>query len=257
MRYWFTLFLLCTLSTIHAIQTRVPFNLLEYILPPHPIILEAGGHIGQDTKWMAELWHNGTIHSFEPHYHCFEILKNATIGYPNVALYPIALSNKSGIVSFYVDGKQGGASSLLRPTDDINNTYFHIDLSKTTTVSCTTIDLWAQENNISIIDFFWIDVEGNELQLLQGAEKILENVRAIYTEVNLRTFWHGCTQYHILKKWLSQKGFTEVWTDLLKGWNGNVVFVNNAYKHLLSNWKGEKGEIPEESHYLNHRLKRK
>lgn len=50
----------------------------EYIaqfLPPNPIIIEAGAHIGRDTKKMARQWPNAHIHAFEPVPALFEILK--------------------------------------------------------------------------------------------------------------------------------------------------------------------------------------
>ncbi len=224
------------------------------VLPNNPIILEAGGHIGQDTQWMAQLWPNGTIHVFEPHPDCLKILQTRTEKFKNVLLYPIALSNIIGEVSLFLDGGDGGASSLLKPLDHINKAYFHCDLKKPYSVTCTTVDEWAKSNKVSTIDFFWIDVEGNELQLLEGASKLLDQVRVIYTEVNLREFWHNCTMYSELKTWLKKKGFTETWSDLAPNWNGNVVFINDKYKHLIKDYIKEEGENPLKSTYLTNTI---
>ena len=234
----------------HTIITKVPFKLLEMALPNNPIILEAGGHIGQDTRWMATLWQDGTLHVFEPHPDSYKKLRIATENFQNVELYHMALSNTTGMAPLYLDGGDGGASSLLKPLSHINDAYLHCDLKQPYNATCTTVDEWAESNNVSTIDFFWIDVEGNELQLLQGASEMLDQVRAIYTEVNLREFWHNCTMYNTLKAWLKQKGFTEVWSDLAPNWNGNVVFINDKYKNLIKDYVREKGEDPLKSAYL-------
>jgi len=246
----FVLFNIMYHLSIFSIGTKVPFRLLERVLPANPVVLEAGGHIGQDTRWMAKLWQHGTIHVFEPHPHCYKTLKSIIADLHNVQLYTLALSNTIGELPFYLDGGDGGASSLLKPVDHINKTYFHCDLRQPYHVSCTTIDEWARAYNIPIIDFFWIDVEGNELKLLQGAMEMLPHVRAIYTEVNLQQFWHGCTMYDELKSWLKEKGFTEIWADFLPGWNGNVVFINNKFINSIENYEQEDGEDPSKSEYL-------
>ncbi len=238
-------------SPICAIKTKVPLQLFQKILPNRTAtVLEAGGHVGQDTLWMSYFWPEGTIHVFEPHENCFKIIQNAIQGRSNVILYPLALSNTSGKIPFYVDGQVGGASSLLKPVDHINKLYFHMDINNPIFVDCTTVDEWARANKVPAIDFFWIDVEGNELQLLSGATEMLKTVRAIYIEVNLQRFWHNCTMYEDLKKWMKQQGFSVIWEDLEPGWNGNAVFINNNIIHMVDDYHREFGEYPEDPSFI-------
>ncbi len=222
------LYILLFLTTsIFPVGEKVPFFLLKRLLPDNPIIVEAGAQFGEDTSWMSEMWPKGIIHAFEPLPASFEKLERNTKKYKNVYRHQLALSNKAEKASFYVDGHSGGASSLLRPTDSINKTYFHADLNNPISVECITLDNWAKKNNINKIDFLWLDMEGNELRALQASTEILKTVKIIYTEVNLQEFWHGCVQYKDLKKWLEGNGFKEIWSDIVPKWHGNVLFVKD------------------------------
>ena len=227
MNYNFFLTSLILIANNSFNAAPVPFDVLKRILPANPIILEAGGHIGEDTVWMSEMWPDGQVHSFEPLPISMEKLKSAVSNCNNVKLYQLALSSKKGTMPFYV---ADGASSLNRPTDIINQNHFHADLEHPTYVEVTTLDTWAKENNISRIDFMWLDLEGNELEALKGGLEILKTVKLIYTEVNLQPLWHNIPLYPDVKKWFEEQGFVEIWSDFMPGWNGNVLFYNKNAK---------------------------
>jgi FkbM family methyltransferase len=210
-------------TSLVAIGEAVPWALLRRMLPTNPIILEAGAQFGEDTAWMSQFWPQSTIYAFEPSPESFPSLKEVALNNSNVIATQCALSNLKGEFLFYL---AGGASSLLKPTDSFNNDYFHSDLNNPITVPVTTLDEWAFENNIPYIDFMWLDMEGNELNALQGALNILKNVKLIYTEVNLQRFWENCVMYDELTAWMNDHGFTEIWSDIVPHWHGNVLFMN-------------------------------
>lgn len=213
----------CSYQLLCATGEKVPYALLKRFLPDNPIILEAGAQFGEDTAWMSEFWPAGQIHAFEPFPKAYSQLKLLPNTKKNIFVYNLALSDKKGIFPFYV---ADGASSLLKPTPNINAIYFHADLDHPLMAPTTTIDQWAQENNITHIDFMWLDMEGNEIHALSGALNILKSVKVIYSEVNLLEFWHDCAQYHTLKAWLEKHNFMEVWSDIVPNWHGNVLFIN-------------------------------
>lgn len=221
MRYLKLLLFFVAFSVCEGAE-QAPIDLLVRLLPPHPVILEAGANDGTDTKWMSELWAEGTIHSFEPYPEIYKRLKVVAEGHSNIHIYPLALSNRPGKASFYLSG---GASSLLKHAEPFNRDYFHADLNHPIEVECITIDEWARNCNIASIDFMWLDMEGNELQALNGALDILKKVKVIYTEVNLQRFWEECASYSTLKSWLEDHGFIEIWSDITPDWHGNVLFV--------------------------------
>lgn len=215
--------LLSIYAPLCALGEKVPFSLLRKLLPYDPIVLEAGAQFGEDTAWMSEMWPKGKIYAFEPSPESYPSLAKVAAQHNNIIITQRALSNKIGEFPFYL---AGGASSLLKPTDNINDIYFHSDLEHPIMVPVTTLDTWVRENGITKIDFMWLDMEGNELNALNGGLSILPTVKIIYTEVNLQNFWHGCVRYEQLTAWLEQHGFEKIWEDIVPDWHGNVLFVN-------------------------------
>ena len=202
----------------------VPWDLIKQYLPENPVVIEAGAQFGEDTKIMADMWPSGKLYAFEPMPENYKKLEELAAERDNVFASTYALTNEKKSASFWVCG---GASSLLRPTDGVNSDYFHADLDHPIRVNCITLDEWCRDQGITQADFFWFDMEGNELNALQGAQEILKTVKAIFIEVNLRTFWHGNVLYKDLKNWLTQRGFKEAWSHLVPHWNGNVLFVRD------------------------------
>jgi FkbM family methyltransferase len=221
--YVVLLFLVTQTNITYTLGEAVPYALLKKILPANPIIIEAGAQFGEDTQWMSAFWPQGTIYAFEPSPVSFPSVQDVAANNNNVFAQQLALSNIKGEFAFYL---AGGASSLLKPTESFNNDYFHSDLEHPIIVPVTTLDEWAYDHNISTIDFMWLDMEGNELNALQGALNSLKNVKLIYTEVNLQRFWENCVMYDELTAWMNEHGFIEIWSDIQPHWHGNVLFMN-------------------------------
>lgn len=205
----------------YAADTKVPKDLFVKYLPSNPIILEAGAQFGEDTDWMSELWPQGIIHAFEPLPSNYAALETLAKSKHNIFSYNLALSNKKGTAPFYV---AGGASSLLKPTESINNMYFHADLLNPLIVETVTLDEWASANGISHFDFMWLDMEGNELHVLKSSE-IMKTTTLIYIEVNCQTFWENCARYEEVKSFLNEQGFQEIWVEITPGWQGNALYL--------------------------------
>lgn len=218
-------FSLLTSFLIEAAEQPAPRQLIAQFLPTDPVIVEAGAQFGEDTSWMSKLWPQGKIYAFEPNPASYKHLLEVATKTTNIFPQPLALAKVKGVAAFYV---AGGASSLLKPTDSFNNAYFKADLKNPIMVQTITLEQWARENNVQVIDFLWLDMEGNELNALEGAGPILDTVKAIYTEVNLQQFWHGAVQHKQLEAWLIERGFEKKWEDIVPNWHGNVLFVRKS-----------------------------
>jgi len=216
--------LVCTsMSSLLAHNFHNPNEMLRFVkqfLPENPIILEAGAHYGEDTVNMKSIWPKATMHVFEPLPQSFNKIMKLTKHLPNVMAYNYALSNYIGKTNFYLNPNNDGASSVGKPVDFNKNEFIEIPLE----VSCITLDEWAKVNNVSRIDFMWLDMEGHELYALQHASTILDSVQAIYTEVNYVHTREGACLYTDLKNFLISRGFKEIWKESF-GRFGNALFT--------------------------------
>lgn len=229
------LFFVSLVSSSYAAR-NIDKNLLKKFLPEDSVIVEAGAYYGQDTVELSKLFSKGTIYAFEPVPKVFVKLKETTQGFRNIICFPLALGDKNGQVDIFVsgghyDGFPGSladaSSSLLKPKE-------HLNLCKTITfeekvsVSVVTLDEWIISQNISKIDFLWLDLQGYEYNVLKASPNVLKSLRAIYTEVSLAELYEGLVQYGDLKKFLEQEGFEVAWESQLESYmQKNVLFVRS------------------------------
>lgn len=74
-------------------------------------------------------------------------------------------------------------------------------------------------------DLLVIDIQGAELLALKGAKKILPNINAILTEVNVRELYEGCVLLPDLDAFLKENGFERVYLIMRsRGW-GDAIYV--------------------------------
>lgn len=217
------LFFAIFINTALAIHFNNDDEVLDFVkkfLPKNPIILEAGGFDGADTKRMKSVWPESTSYVFEPLPNSFSKLVKIVADLPNVTLYPYALNSYSGKTHFYINVQNSGASSIGFPADFVANQFNKIPIE----VQCITINDWASKYGIDHVDFIWLDIEGHELYALQASLNILDSVKAIYAEVDYVPIREGGCVYEDLKLFLLQQGFTEMWKSKI-GIQGNALFV--------------------------------
>lgn len=211
------------------------FALIERIIEPDDVILEAGAFDGTDTISLSRMVPDGEVISFEPNPPRYLELVEHAKGLGNVRTFPYALGEKNGMISFYVcygaqnDPAYEGASSALPPSESMEINYQGPRIK----VPCYVLDDWCRDNNQSKIDFMWLDLEGFELQVLKSSPQILSTVKAMYVETNFYEFRKGMTQYKTLYKFLKKKGFRLLSHGYQAGCQGNAVFVRADLYHEI------------------------
>jgi len=207
-------------------------EILQQFLPPNPVIVEAGAFDGHDTQKMAKQWPSSTIHAFEPLPEIYERLVKNTQHLNNVHCHPFALSNHTGSALFYVSekptrpGTASQAGSLHAPKERLQHS--PMIFPRTTTVQTITLEKWANENAIQLIDLLWLDTQGHELAILQSASNILKNIKVVLAEVSFIESYEDQPQYQDVVTWMASHGFEHVGRDfenVSKSFFGNALFV--------------------------------
>ena len=133
------------------------------------VIFDIGANIGYYSIQFGRILENGTVYSFEPMSYQFGVLKRNILlnGLGNVIANKTIISDTpKAIKRIYFSGMSNTGSSSLE-----------IGASDYEDVICTTVDDYCEVNNIGIIDLIKIDVEGHELCVLTGMEKMLNKGR--------------------------------------------------------------------------------
>lgn len=126
--------------------------------------VDVGAHIGYFTLIMASLvGDSGQVYAFEPEPNNFQLLvKNIEInGYRNAVPVCKAVSNINGRAILHVDKLGMGSHSLATIPGSI---LMQVDVQ--------TLDSFFSD--FRTIDFIKVDVEGAEMAVFQGMERIIE-----------------------------------------------------------------------------------
>jgi FkbM family methyltransferase len=202
--------------------------LKEFILnqlPPQPIIIDCGAHIGIDSLELVK-FPESTIYSFEPIPNLYNQLIEKTKNITNITCFNVALSDYDGYADMYVSGGESdGSSSLLKPKEHIND-HPEVTFNEIIKVKCKKLDSWAHENNVTKIDLLWLDMQGAEQRMLCASDRIFNTVSVIHSEVSTRETYEGVQNYNMYKKFLFKKGFKVLIEAIPQGYDmGNVLFV--------------------------------
>lgn len=155
-------------------------SLMNSLVKVGDSVLDVGAQLGYVSSHLARLvGPSGVVHSFEPDPNALLRLR-ATVqanGHSWVLIFPIALGNDEGELSFNV-------SPVLGWSTAVSGSHL-VNLSQIT-VPVTTVDRLASAGRIRRpVTFVKIDVEGYECAVLDGMSELLERDRPfILTEVN-------------------------------------------------------------------------
>ncbi|MDG2991211.1 FkbM family methyltransferase [Candidatus Synechococcus calcipolaris G9] len=176
---------------------------------------------------------------------------------------PIALGRETTEVTLYVT-KNPFCSSLYPPDENFVNRFprvgHHSSLDFTVEIDVMALDDFLDQEKINSIDVLIIDVQGADLDVLQGGQKILaQSVAAIQTEIEFNSLYIGQPLFADVDQFLRANGFslfdfnlayrprTEVFLpppyrrgQLL--W-GDGYYIRDLIKDDSSNWLTQDGKI--------------
>jgi FkbM family methyltransferase len=152
------------------------FNLenLRPLINPDSICIDCGANLGMMTLAMAALAPEGKVYAFEPDSKTFPALQKTVeaSGYSNILLYPFVLG-REGLSGTFVEDAQWRSSSHFVPGDGAYR--------------MVSIDGMELQH----VDFIKIDVEGGELDVLDGARETLIRCKPVVViEFNTFAFVH-------------------------------------------------------------------
>lgn len=147
------------------------------------ILFDVGANVGDYTKLLMDYFPEATIHCFEPAKKTFQKLRE-NVQNSNVILNNMGISDEVTEKRLYYDEEGSGMASLYHRELD----YLGIDFSLSESVRLDTLDNYCKKNNIETIDLLKMDIEGNELKALKGADLLLKQKRI----KNIQIEFGGC-----------------------------------------------------------------
>lgn len=166
--------------------------------------------------------------AFEANPYVFEKYVNApdhaleSVEYRNVAIGSV-----SGLVDFYIPTRFPKGS--LRKANAISSLYPRVSehfAYEVARVRASTLDeaLSGLDCRTAVA---WIDVEGAQRDVIEGAPRFLSRATAIYIEVETMELWAGQTMAHDVSDLLAPFGFVRILRDNLAHVQFNEVYIKN------------------------------
>jgi FkbM family methyltransferase len=189
-------------------------------------IIQLGAHFWQEKEMFLQMGITNFI-LVEPQGWAYEILQSKIDGL-NASVFRCAVSDFEGIGILNADANNlGMSSSLLKPKKHLE-IYPNISFRIKEEVQVKKIENIPFDR--SKYNVLYMDIQGNELRALQGAEStFLKGIDAIYTEVNFIELFENCTLISQLDEYLKTFGFTRVYTNEIEpGVWGDAFYLKSA-----------------------------
>ena len=127
---------------------------------------------------------------------CFDVdeedcLKFNLTSRDGIEFFPYALGKAKEVRKFYKTNHPM-CSSLYEPDDKLLKLYHNLEyahLKETFEIKTITLDEFVEKRQIQYIDFIKIDIQGAELDVFKGAQKCLENILSIVSEVEFEKIY--------------------------------------------------------------------
>jgi FkbM family methyltransferase len=184
----------------------------KYKLSIKGIIHIGAHHASEHNTYLSHNIKN--IIYFEPVKKNYDVLINK-IG-NEFESHNVALGNFEGEVEMYIESDNFGMSCSVLEPSLVTLQYPDIKFTEKEIVKINKLDNYnIDKNSFNMIN---IDVQGYELEVFKGGEKILNNIDYIMTEINRDELYKNCTKIEDLNNFLINYGFELV----EENWAGNT-----------------------------------
>jgi FkbM family methyltransferase len=198
------------------------------------IILDIGGGIGVTVNLFNKAFPTNKILVFEPISDNFKNIKSRFESFSNIEVVNLAVGNVNIKKEINIANRIT-SSSILPLSVDSNSSVFNetnLGQNRIENIEIVKLDDFIPSDNKQI-GVIKIDVQGYEMNVLQGAKETLKRTKLVLLEVSNHDGYVGAEKYFVIDNFLREHNFTLY--DLipsildkgkLKEWD--VIYVNNT-----------------------------
>jgi FkbM family methyltransferase len=151
-------------------SAEVELSFLDRVVRPDAVTVDVGANCGLYTRALARL--SRAVHAFEPSRQMATLLRRTSAA--NVRIHEIALSDRAGEAELLIpQGENGAVHGLASLEPQLARA---VPACAVQPVPVARLDAVVQED----VAFVKIDVEGHELNVLDGATGLLERSRPVF-----------------------------------------------------------------------------
>lgn len=153
--------------------------------------------------------------------------ENQKRGLRNV--FNAVISDREKDVSFYITNN--GASSSLFPLNPLRENYKYIQETESKRFTAISIKTFFQKYDLRPSDYnCWVlDIQGGELDALNGAGELLDNVDVVQCEINYEQLYKDIPHADVVIRFLWSKGFQMTHLKKVNDSWGDALFIQKRY----------------------------
>lgn len=179
------------------------------LLPPEieldgALVVDLGANEGRFSAAVLAVAPGARVIAVEPAPAPRARLEQRLGGNPNVRIVGKAVGREPGTATLHIT-EHDNNSSLRRPHGDAGEVHgAGWGVLEQVDVEVTTLDdLLGDE----VADVLKIDVQGVELDVLRGGERVLSRARAVLLETNFVSYYEGDSTFGVLHEAMQERGF--------------------------------------------------
>tara|TARA_B100002051_G_C16544750_1_gene539399 strand:+ start:48 stop:836 length:789 start_codon:yes stop_codon:yes gene_type:complete len=168
------------------------------------IIFDVGAHIGNTVKKYKSVFPNSKIFAFEPSEKPYQRLLDIFKNDKEILISHYALSNNCNIKTLFLSSSNN-LNSLKKP----NKRAWGFDKKQTIKVETNTINHFCAKNIIKHINILKLDVQGSELDVLEGAKSMLlsQKIDLVYIEWQVVPLYNNHALYYEIGNYMGKFGY--------------------------------------------------
>jgi FkbM family methyltransferase len=194
-------------------------------------VLDVGANEGQFVKVARVLFPQAPILAFEPNPHLRPSLESLISASGAGALLPFACGREPGVLPLYLT-KFSPSASLLQPTELSIPDFPSAEIGESIQVKVERLDDVVRASVLARAPYLLkLDVQGFELEVLQGATGILPDVAVILCEVNAEDFYAGQAGFEQIYLFMREHGFklVDIGEPIRARATGEVLYFDVAF----------------------------
>lgn len=196
----------------HIVETSDdPIEVIRRIFSTHNVntIIDGGASIGDISLKFANYFPKSNVYCFEPYSDFNQFLSKRFNGNERISIFPFALNSANEELNLYINNSKGTNSTLPPASNGVLIYGNQFENTGVEVAKAISLDSWAKQNGIDHIDILKLDVQGTELDVLKGANRLLLNngIDALLLEVNFQNCYRNQPGWDALMSYLTNLGY--------------------------------------------------
>lgn len=204
--------LIAALDSKHSLFALLRFGVLgsfehkNILLRQFKTIVDIGANRGQFSLAARKYAPSAHIFSFEPLKIPANIFRKIFLNDKLTILHEVAIGPRESIVTMHISAKDD-SSSLLPISTAQTNHFPGTDEVGVAEIRVSTLDSFLGEQDLIGPALLKIDVQGFEMEALQGCELMIDKFDFVYCECSFIELYSGQKLVHEVIDWLYQRHF--------------------------------------------------